>query len=89
MALAKEEKSSCVKSAQLHKSDTGSVEVQVTILTADIKKLTEHFNTHKGDNHSRRGLLAKVSARRKLLKYLERTDVNRYKELIKALGLRH
>ena len=69
-------------------SDTGSPEVQVAILTERITNLTEHFKTHKKDNHSRRGLLKMVSQRRKLLDYTRRQDEERYKTLIKRLGIR-
>ena len=68
--------------------DTGSPEVQVAILTKRIANLTEHFKTHKKDNHSRRGLLKMVSLRRKLLDYVREKDENRYKELIKRLEIR-
>jgi small subunit ribosomal protein S15 len=78
-----------VKEYQHSDKDTGSTEVQVAVLTARIKDLTEHFKIHKKDHHSRRGLLRMVSHRRKLLSYLKRVDVQRYRELIKRLGLRH
>jgi small subunit ribosomal protein S15 len=68
--------------------DTGSPEVQVALLTARIKQLTEHFNTHKHDHHSRRGLVRMVNSRRKLLDYLKGKDLERYRELIARLGLR-
>ena len=68
--------------------DTGSPEVQVAILTSRISTLTEHFKTHKKDNHGRRGLLKLVSQRRSLLDYLKKTDQGRYQDLIKRLGLR-
>ena len=70
------------------RGDTGSPEVQVAILTKRIVNLTEHFKTHKKDNHSRRGLLKMVSLRRKLLDYVREKDENRYKELIKRLEIR-
>ncbi|RKS86853.1 SSU ribosomal protein S15P [Orbus hercynius] len=69
-------------------NDTGSTEVQVALLTARINDLQGHFSEHKKDHHSRRGLLRMVSSRRKLLDYLKRTDVERYNQLIKKLGLR-
>jgi small subunit ribosomal protein S15 len=69
-------------------SDTGSPEVQVAMLTKRIANLTEHLKTHKHDHHTRRGLLALVGRRRRLLKYLEKTDINRYRSLIERLGLR-
>jgi len=71
-----------------HDSDTGSPEVQVALLTERINHLTEHLRTHKGDHHSRRGLLMMVGRRRRLLNYLRRQDVERYRRLIAALGLR-
>jgi small subunit ribosomal protein S15 len=71
-----------------HETDTGSPEVQVSLLTARINQLTDHFKTHAKDHHSRRGLLKMVSQRRSLIKYLSRLDRNRYKKLIGELGLR-
>ncbi len=71
-----------------HESDTGSPEVQVALLTERINHLTEHLRTHKHDHHSRRGLLMMVGKRRRLLNYLIREDVERYRKLIAALGLR-
>jgi len=70
------------------KDDTGSPEVQVALLTHRINYLTEHLKTNRKDNHSRRGLLLLVGKRRRLLKYLNKKDVNRYRELVKQLGLR-
>jgi small subunit ribosomal protein S15 len=69
-------------------SDTGSPEVQVAMLSKRIADLTEHLKTHKHDHHTRRGLLGLVGRRRRLLKYLEKTDINRYRTLIERLGLR-
>ncbi len=69
-------------------NDTGSPEVQVAMLTKRIADLTEHLKTHKHDHHTRRGLLGLVGRRRRLLKYLEKTDINRYRALIERLGLR-
>lgn len=69
--------------------DTGSTPVQIAMLTARIEELTEHFRDHPKDHHSRRGLLKMVGRRRRLLNYLRRTDVERYRELIEELGLRH
>ena len=69
-------------------SDTGSPEVQVAMLSKRIADLTEHLKTHKHDHHTRRGLLQLVGRRRRLLKYLEKTDINRYRSLIERLGLR-
>jgi small subunit ribosomal protein S15 len=71
-----------------HDADTGSPEVQIALLSERIANLTEHFKTHKKDHHSRRGLLHLVSLRRRLLNYLKREDVERYKKLIEQLGLR-
>lgn len=88
MALTKEVKSSIVKEYQRDAKDTGSVEVQVAILTEEIKVLTEHLKEHIHDYHSKRGLLQKVGKRRSLLDYLKKTDVVRYRELISKLGLR-
>ena len=73
---------------RLHESDTGSTEVQVALLTARINHLTEHLKVHKKDHHSRRGLLILVGRRRRLLDYLRRNDVERYRALIAKLGLR-
>lgn len=71
-----------------HKGDTGSPEVQVAILTSRIENLKDHLNTHKGDNHSRRGVVMMVNRRRKLLDYLKSKDESRYTALIQKLGLR-
>jgi small subunit ribosomal protein S15 len=73
---------------KLHEKDTGSSEVQVALLSNRIQYLTDHFRTHKKDHHSRRGLLKLVGQRRRLLNYLNRTDVARYKQIIDELGLR-
>lgn len=88
MALTMEQKSAVIKDYQLAEGDTGSPEVQVALLTARINDLSDHFKNHKQDNHSRRGLLRIVSQRRKLLDYLHGKDVERYRTLIKRLGLR-
>lgn len=88
MALAKEAKLDIISQYKTHGTDTGSPEVQVALLTKRINELTDHFKTHKKDNHSRRGLLKLVSQRRSLLDYLKRTEINRYHELISRLGLR-
>ncbi|MFN0112276.1 MAG: 30S ribosomal protein S15 [Blastocatellia bacterium] len=88
MALAKEAKLDIIAQYKTHGSDTGSPEVQVALLTTRINELTDHFKTHKKDNHSRRGLLKLVSQRRSMLDYLKRIDINRYHELISRLGLR-
>ena len=86
--IRKEDKTAVIEANRTHATDTGSPEVQVAILTARIKELTEHLKVHKKDNHSRRGLLRMVSRRRKLLDYLKRTDLNAYRALIEALNLR-
>lgn len=88
MATVKEVKEKIVTDYQTHKKDTGSSQVQVALLTQRINELTEHFKVHKKDNHSRRGLLKMVSARRKHLDYLKRTDIEQYHEMVKKLGLR-
>ena len=88
MALTKEVKSAIVKEYQRDAKDTGSVEVQVAILTEEIKVLTEHLKEHIHDYHSKRGLLMKVGRRKKLLAYLKGKDLDRYKALIAKLGLR-
>lgn len=88
MALTQEKKSEIIEQFKQHEGDTGSPEVQVALLTHRITYLTEHFKTHKQDNHSRTGLLKLVGKRRKLLDYLRRKDVHRYRELIKRLNLR-
>ena len=86
--MTKERKSEILKSYARADKDTGSVEVQVALLTERINELTEHLKIHKKDNHSRRGLLKKVGQRRNMLNYLAKKDVNRYREVIKKLGLR-
>ena len=86
--LTTEDKARIVAEFATHEGDTGSPEVQVALLTARINYLTEHFKTHKKDNHSRTGLLKLVARRRKLLDYLHRKDADRYFNLIKRLGLR-
>lgn len=81
-------KEQIIKEYQTHEGDTGSPEVQVALLTHRINELTEHLKVHKKDNHSRRGLLKMVGQRRGLLKYLEKTDIERYRSIIGRLGLR-
>ena len=81
-------KQELIKQYGRHEGDTGSPEVQIAILTEEIKTLTEHLKEHKHDNHSKRGLLKKVGQRRSLLNYLVKTDVTRYREIVKSLGLR-
>ena len=88
MALTKDEKTLIIKEYARDEKDTGSVEVQVAILTKEINTLTDHLKTHIHDFHSKRGLLMKVGKRRSLLDYLKKNDVVRYRELIKKLGLR-
>ena len=86
--LTKAEKQEIIKNFALFEGDTGSVEVQVAILTEQINRLTVHMQSNKKDFHSNRGLLMMVGKRRSFLEYLKRTDVNRYRELVKKLGLR-
>ncbi|ACL06420.1 30S ribosomal protein S15 [Desulfatibacillum aliphaticivorans] len=88
MALTAKTKQELIEEFKTHDSDTGSPEVQVALLTNRITYLTEHFKTHKKDHHSRRGLLKLVGQRRRLLNYLKNKDVQRYRTLIEALGLR-
>ncbi|MGX7092643.1 30S ribosomal protein S15 [Hutsoniella sourekii] len=88
MALSKERKQEIIKEFALKEGDTGSPEVQIALLTADINSLNEHIKTHKKDFHSYRGLMQKIGHRRNLLAYLRENDVTRYRELIKRLGLR-
>jgi len=86
--LVKDVKNSIVSDNRLHGSDTGSPEVQVALLTARINQLQEHFRLHKRDHHSRRGMLMLIGRRQRLLDYLSRTDITRYRGLIAKLGLR-
>ena len=86
--IRKEEKSAVIEANKTHENDTGSPEVQIAILTARIQQLTEHLKVHKHDNHSRRGLLKMVGKRRKLLDYLAKKDIERYRALIAKLGIR-
>ncbi len=88
MALSAEQKAEIVKAYALAEGDTGSPEVQVALLTHNINQLQDHFKSHSGDHHSRRGLIRMVNTRRKLLDYLKRKDLNRYTSLIQRLGLR-
>jgi small subunit ribosomal protein S15 len=88
MALAAEQKSQMIEKYRVHKSDSGSPEVQIALLSQSIQQLTEHFKTHIKDHHSRRGLLTKVAQRRKLLKYLKDRSPERYQALIQSLGIR-
>jgi small subunit ribosomal protein S15 len=82
-------KKDIIEKYRLHDGDRGSAPVQIALLTARIDHLRSHFDAHKKDHHSRRGLLRMVGRRRRLLEYLRRTDVERYRELIADLGLRH
>ena len=86
--LDSEEKKAIIDEYRKHDKDTGSPEVQVALLTREINGLTEHMRVHKRDFHTRRGLLMKVGKRRRLLNYLKKEDVERYRTLIKQLGLR-
>ena len=88
MALSAEKKAQVIKDYQVKEGDTGSPEVQVALLTANIEGLQSHFKSHIHDHHSRRGLIRMVNQRRKLLDYLKRKDVGRYRSLIERLGLR-
>jgi small subunit ribosomal protein S15 len=88
MALTRESKVTLIDEFRIHPSDTGSPEVQIAILSERISYLTEHFKTHKKDNASRRGLLKLVGRRRRLLEYLKRHEVRRYRDVIQKLGLR-
>lgn len=88
MALTKEQKDAIVKQYARNEKDTGSAEVQIAILTEEIKELTDHLKVHTHDYHSRRGLLKKVGQRRSMLNYLAKKDVQRYREVVKSLGLR-
>jgi small subunit ribosomal protein S15 len=86
--ISAENKQTVITDHRKHETDTGSPEVQIALLTARINELSEHFKTHKKDHHSRRGLLRIVSQRRRLLDYLRRKDVNRYRDVVARLGLR-
>ncbi len=88
MALKAEKKVEIIKKYGLNDKDTGSAEVQIALLTEEINTLTEHLKVNIHDFHSKRGLLRKVGKRRNMLEYLKRTDINRYREIIRKLGLR-
>ncbi len=88
MALSTEQKKTILSEYGLHTADTGSPEAQVAMLTKRISDLTEHLKVHKHDHHSRRGLLLLVGRRRRLLNYLTKVDIERYRSLIQRLGLR-
>jgi small subunit ribosomal protein S15 len=84
-----ENKEEVIQKYRMHESDRGSAPVQIALLTTRINELTSHFRAHKKDHHSRRGLLMMVGRRRRLLEYMKRTDVDRYRQLVQDLGLRH
>ena len=86
--MTKERKQEIITTYKREENDTGSPEVQIALLTERISELTEHLKVHKKDNHSRRGLLKMVGARRSLLKYLSERDVQRYRDIVEKLGLR-
>lgn len=86
--ISKERKEEIINEYQREEGDTGSPEVQIALLTARIKELTEHLKEHKNDNHSRRGLLKMVGRRKRMLRYLQDNEVERYRELISSLGIR-
>ena len=88
MSITPEEKARLIKEFAIKEGDTGSPEVQIAILSSRIATLTEHFKTHKKDNHGRRGLLVMVATRRKLLDYVKGKDVSRYQSIVERLGLR-
>lgn len=88
MPLTKENKTSVIGKYAKHEGDTGSTEVQIALLTNRINELTEHLREHKKDHHSRRGLLMMVGNRRRLLNYMQRKDLEGYRDLVKELGLR-
>jgi len=88
MAISQERKNEIINQYKIHENDTGSPEVQIAVLTADINTLNDHLRAHKKDHHSRRGLMKMVGRRRNLLTYLRNKDVQRYRELINSLGLR-
>jgi small subunit ribosomal protein S15 len=83
-----EKRKTLIENYRLHEKDTGSPEVQIALLSARIEYLTEHFKAHKQDHHSRRGLLKLVGQRRRLLNYVKNNDIERYRKLVKSLGLR-
>lgn len=86
--LTNRQKQNIIKEAALHDADTGSVEVQIALLSKQINELTDHLKTHKKDNHSRRGLLKMVGKRKKLLNYLEKSNSKNYASLVRKLGLK-
>jgi len=88
LTLVKEDKKNIIEKFRVHESDTGSTEVQIAILTSRINRLNEHLKANKKDNHSRRGMVMLVGKRKRLLEYLKNCDVDKYRKLIKELGLR-
>ena len=88
MSITKESKQKVISEFAINKKDTGSAEVQIAVISERIKNLTEHFKNHNHDNHSKRGLLALVNKRKKLLSYLLRKDNSKYQEIIKKLSIR-
>ena len=88
MSITKENKKILISKFAINDNDTGSAEIQIAVLSERIKNLTKHFNDHKHDNHSKRGLLAMVNKRKKLLSYLSKKNNSKYKEIIKELNLR-
>ncbi len=88
MSITKENKKTIISKFAINKKDTGSSEVQIAVLSERIRNLTEHFKNHKHDNHSKRGLLAMVNKRKKLLSYLSKNENTKYKEIIKKLNIR-
>ena len=88
MSLESDAKLGVISKFRLHETDTGSPEVQVALLSQRIEQLTDHFKIHKKDHHSRRGLLALVSQRRRLLNYLKKSDIERYRKVVGSLNLR-
>lgn len=88
MVLTTQDKKSLIEKYKLHDTDTGSPEVQISLLTHRIQYLTEHLKVHKKDHHSRRGLLMLVGRRRRLLNYVKKNDLQRYRTIIESLGLR-
>lgn len=89
MALPTKEKAKIIEKFRTHEKDTGSSEVQIAVLTQEIVRLTEHLKTHAKDFHSRRGLLGMVAQRKKLLDYLKNSNMRKYQNVAKKLGLRH
>lgn len=89
MALSKEEKKQIIEEFAIHEGDTGSVEVQIAILTKEINRINEHLKEHKKDHHTRRGLLKKVGRRRHLLNYLKDNNFESYRSIVSKLGIRH